>query len=621
MPNGEHVKGHYVLHESGASSPSHNPETWQKTDGFPMDANDNSVNDRDYERDKDAQKVTEQIAQNYDQRALQTPVVVSQDGVVLSGNGRTMAGELAAKAGTDGAYIDYLKEYAGKYGFTPEQVGAMQHPRVSFVPDEQMPYTAETFAKFNQQEMKSQNKTEAAVKLGKTVDDDTFGKVVKSINSYDTLGDFYNDPQASLGAVYALHNAGVIPQAQIAEMVDGARGQERLSAVGREMLENMLIGKAFGNYPDAVRMLTAIPSMRQSVITALGEISDNIALGKDWSLQEELAKAVKLCYDARNAGYQFGDIVSVHAKQGVLFADPDQLQSAADFNDVTMLMLADLLNDKRVTMLKKSLQMYNDDARNSASGQLDMFSNGIRSREEILRDVIKFINHGRKDELAAAQAAAVERRKAESVPENGTPPQGNNEPAPAGGDAQRQDNLAQAQKLKYKVSDEIDENGIPFVLSPSGDVEFGRITADTGLQEAPILLSEGMITDPETNAGYGLIHIEARHGDQIRNAGYGSVLDFISEVARNYDIIREGKDRDGNQTFVLQLTDKHNNTLMVELSGDGSYWNINTAGVFKTSYGAKRKVVYNRHTTAKQPAETAEASLPENMAAQHPRPA
>ena len=48
---------------------------------------------------------------------------------------------------------------------------------------------------------------------------------------------------------------------------------------------------------------------------------------------------------------------------------------------------------------------------------------------------------------------------------------------------------------------------------------------------------------------------------------------------------------------------------MVELSGDGTYWNINTAGIFKTSYGAKRNVVYNRHTTAKQSAETVEATL------------
>ena len=161
----------------------------------------------------------------------------------------------------------------------------------------------------------------------------------------------------------------------------------------------------------------------------------------------------------------------------------------------------------------------------------------------------------------------------------------------------------------YQLSDEVDGNGRRFVLNSEGSVEFGEIGTDTGLTPAPILLSEGIITNPGTNDGYGLVHIEARHGEQIRNAGYNSVVEFIEEVARNYEVIREGKKRYGNHTYMLQLTDKHNNTLMVELSGDGAYWNVNTAGIFKTSYGAKRDVVYNRHTTAKQSAETAEASL------------
>ncbi len=46
----------------------------------------------------------------------------------------------------------------------------MQHPRVHFLfLDEVLPYDAATFARFNAQEMKSQSKPEAAVKLGKVV--------------------------------------------------------------------------------------------------------------------------------------------------------------------------------------------------------------------------------------------------------------------------------------------------------------------------------------------------------------------------------------------------------------------------------------------------------------------
>ena len=137
---------------------------------------------------------------------------------------------------------------------------------------------------------------------------------------------------------------------------------------------------------------------------------------------------------------------------------------------------------------------------------------------------------------------------------------------------------------------------------------FGEITEESGLTPAPILLSEGIITNPATNDGYGLVHIEARHGDQIRKAGYKSVIEFIEDVAQNYERVKEGNIRNGNPTYLIQLKDKHNNTLIVELSSDGNYWNINTAGIFKESYGKNRREIYNRHTTVQQSAETVGAS-------------
>ncbi|MDE5968754.1 MAG: hypothetical protein K2G64_06585, partial [Muribaculaceae bacterium] len=103
--------------------------------------------------------------------------------------------------------------------------------------------------------------------------------------------------------------------------------------------------------------------------------------------------------------------------------------------------------------------------------------------------------------------------------------------------------------------------------------------------------------------GYGLVHIEARHGKEIRSQGYNSVLEFIEDVAKNFDVIKEGIVREGRQTYMLQLKGKHNKTLMIELVEDGGYYTINTAGVFKNSYGKNRKVVYDRHTTEKQPVE------------------
>ena len=414
LANGEKVAGRYYLVESGAATPSHNSANgFAKSEGFPVDENGGSVNDRDYERDKDAQQITRDIANNYDSRAVQTPVVVSQDGVVLSGNGRTMAGELAAAQGTDGEYNGHVGKYATRWGFTPEQVEGMQHPRVVFVPDAAMPYTAETFAKFNQQEMKGQNKTEHSVKMGKVVDDETFNRIINLINRYDTLGDFYADFATSREAIAELQNCGAISRSQLAEMVDG----DGLSAIGKETLENMLIGKAFESNPDAVREITEFKQMRQTIIQALVEISNNIGFGKDFSLESELAEAIDLVYNARKNGYKAGERVSSYARQQQFdfYGVPS---TVADYKNATMLQIADILNDSRSTLLKKYLQLYNKDAKDAANGQLNIFT-GLASKESILNDVNELLNYGTDEEQKEAAQEAIEKRKAESVAEAG----------------------------------------------------------------------------------------------------------------------------------------------------------------------------------------------------------
>lgn len=139
-----------------------------------------------------------------------------------------------------------------------------------------------------------------------------------------------------------------------------------------------------------------------------------------------------------------------------------------------------------------------------------------------------------------------------------------------------------------KNSTEFDGNGLPFVKTSNGVTDFGYIPEDTGLTPAPIRLSIG---DERT----GVQHIVDRHGEQIVKAGFDNVVDFVEYVASNYDTITEGVDTSGepNGTYLLQAKDKHNNTLYVELSNDGSYWNVNSGGVFRKGYGEKNKVVWS----------------------------
>lgn len=410
LPDGSIVRGRYVLTEAGAASASHDVNNaYMPTEGFPIDENGQSVNDRDYMRDNDAQRIVEQMAGAYDNRALQNPVIVSKDGVVLSGNNRTMSGDLAARQGTDKAYVDYLREFGHKYGFTLEQVQGMSNPRLVFVPDENLPYDATTFSRFNAQEMKSQSKPEAAVKLGKIVPDNVFTDIANDISRYDRLSDYYADEKAVAHALGALMQAGVINDKQMPEMRTGTA----LSAAGKELIENTLIGKVFQTSPDAVRQIISMPTLRQSIVMGLNEIANNRTLARNgYDISEELAKAVDLVTRAKTAMpdvYTDGMPVSPFGRMQGLFDDEF---GDSRVTDATALLLADILNSGKPSDLRKVLTSYNNEAAQASGGQLDMFSGSIPSKEEILTNVNEhFRNATPKEQQALVEAAIAERKR------------------------------------------------------------------------------------------------------------------------------------------------------------------------------------------------------------------
>lgn len=606
LADGSTIRGHYVLTEAGAATASHDVNNaYEPTEGFPVDENGESVNDRDYKRDRDAQRIVRDMADNYDSRALQTPVIVSKDGVVLSGNNRTMSGEIAAKNGTDKAYVDHLREFGAMFGFTPEQIDGMQYPRVVFVPDEELPYDANTFARFNAEQQKKQSKPEHAVKLGKIVPDNVFTSITNDISRFDRMSDYYADDKSVASAISQLLDAGVINEMQLPELRTG----NALSAVGKELIENTLIGKVFQTSPDAVRQIISTPTLRQSVVMGLNEIANNRTLAKSgYDLSKELAAAVDLVSRAKSDSpeiYKEGMPVSPYGRQQGLFDDE---YGDSRVTDGVTLLLADLLNSGKPSDLRKVLSTYNNEAASPAAGLIDMFSGDVTSKEEILNNVLNhFRNATPREQQAIVDAAVAERkRRAEAEPVGGSHGSKQTENAVRGSEETEVGKLSvndgrgdkgrigerQGDLEKTEESSELDDNGIPFVKSSNGTTIFGEIRDDSGLTPAPIKLSEGF--QDENGKGYGLVHIEAGHGSQIRNAGFKSVEDFVSFIAQNYDEdnIRVGKRRaNGNTTYLIQVSDEQDNTLFIEMSRDNSYWNVNSAGIFRKGYSNKKETV------------------------------
>ena len=413
-PSGLKVKGRYLLAESGAVTPSHDPfNSFCKSEGFPTDSNGQTVNDRDYERDTFAQTVTRGIADKYDEQALTIPPIVSKDGIVLSGNGRTMAGMIAAKYDTDKDYIDYLREFPHKYGFTTEQVDSFEHPRLCLVADDDYPYTTEIFAVFNQDEKKGMSKTEDAVAMGKKVSDESFRRIIRSINTFDSIAEFYGNPKAASEAVMELIRSKVITGMKTSEMFDGANN-ERISAKAKEILENVLIGKAFQKNPDAVRQINRFANMRLNIINALSEISTNVGLD-DYSLETEMAEAVHLCYHGLATGIAAGAIVSGFSRQSNLAFDGEET-TVADFTNPIVKALADAINHSQTKMLKKIFTLYNHEASSSSSGMCDMFGDGeVKTKTDIICEVCEFLKYGTASEIREQLANAVKVRRFDAM--------------------------------------------------------------------------------------------------------------------------------------------------------------------------------------------------------------
>ena len=474
LADGSTIRGHYVLTEAGAATASHDVNNaYEPSEGFPVDENGESVNDRDYKRDKDAQRIVRDMADSYDSRALQTPVIVSKDGVVLSGNNRTMSGEIAAKNGTDKAYVDHLREFGAMFGFTPEQIDGMQHPRVVFVPDEELPYDASTFARFNAEQQKKQSKPEHAVKLGKIVPDNVFTSITNDISRFDRMSDYYADDKSVASAISQLLDAGVINEMQLPELRTG----NALSAAGKELIENTLIGKVFQTSPDAVRQIISTPTLRQSVVMGLNEIANNRTLAKSgYDLSKELAAAVDLVSRAKSDSpeiYKEGMPVSPYGRQQGLFDDE---YGDSRVTDGVTLLLADLLNSGKPSDLRKVLSTYNNEAASSAAGQIDMFSGDVTSKEEILKNVNEYFRNATpKEQQALIDAAVAERKRRAETAE------------PAGGD--------EASEQATVVAGSDAEPQQPVVASEE-PVKGNEPDADALAKEAEEKLSE-RITDTE----------------------------------------------------------------------------------------------------------------------------
>lgn len=371
LSNGEKLSGTYKLIEAGNVSASHNAETFEKTEGFPTTENGTTVNDRDYQSDKNAQNLVTQKSDNFDGRAFaDNGVIVTKDGIVVSGNDRTMSGDLAAKKGTDTAYIEYLKDNASQFGFTVEQIDNMKHPRVVFELNKKLPYDTKTFAMFNKDAKKSKSVSERAKEIGKTIDEDTINSVSEIIDNFDTIDDLYNNEKATRELISLMQAKNIIDSNDLSDVYNGSK----FTGSGKDLVESVILGSVINE--DNAKYFSNNNDLKFKVMKAAPALIQNKTLN-DYSINELFNNAVEVYKKASSSKMTLDEFTN----QSNIFGDNDV--------DLVTKRIAQLLETKGYKNLRNFIEKYNAMAEFPASGQTDIFSGGqVETKEDILRKAL-----------------------------------------------------------------------------------------------------------------------------------------------------------------------------------------------------------------------------------------
>lgn len=296
--------GVYKIIPAEQAMASHNEQTFSETIGFPK-VDQETANNRDYKRDTQAQGNVISNAQQFGPKAVEAAPIVTKDGVVIDGNGRTMSRKRAAKNKTDRAYLKFLRENSHMYGFSPQDIDNVQNPMLVFEIDEDVPYTTETFANFNVEDKKAQNDVMKASDLSKRLSTRAKQTIADIFEGSEAMKDVFDSKEKVKAIRRFLLDNNIVSSAELPRYFKG----DGLTTSGKELITATLLGTTLD--PDAIFALSqeGMGNTRQAIILNMSQMVSNAMKGKD-SLVENFNKAIKTLNVIRAAGISIEDYVS-----------------------------------------------------------------------------------------------------------------------------------------------------------------------------------------------------------------------------------------------------------------------------------------------------------------------
>lgn len=272
-------------------TPSHDPMTFRRSKGYPFEQQ------RDYEASKGEQLKVESMAREFDPdfilsddpTATSGPPIVSQEGNILGGNGRTMA--LKRRLSEDPAFVARwqasIEAARSKFGL-PEGAPDTKGPTViirrvakDMTPDAQAASTKD----FNEDQKKEVDPTDQAIARAKNLSQESIDFIAESLTASDsTIRDLLqNNPTFYRELMRRLSDERITHSGELPRFLDDRTG--KLNEQGMRMVEDTILGRVVRS---SKLLRTMAPQTRQTFMNALTDLAKAEAMTPDWNIRPAL---------------------------------------------------------------------------------------------------------------------------------------------------------------------------------------------------------------------------------------------------------------------------------------------------------------------------------------------
>ena len=299
--------GRYEVREMDDVIASHDPENqFRRRENYPQEAQE-----RPYHSDEGEQQKAVGNALNYepafvvstDASATNGPPIITQNGIVLGGNSRTMTlqmvyGQHPEKAA---AYRQALVDNASQFGIDPNAIANMKRPMLvrvvsgKFSPEDM----AKRSREYNQTTTQQLQGEAEGISRARFVDKPTVNALIAGLQDGRTIDQFLASPE-SADFARVLQDAGVLQQQEVAALTHSGKGASgKLNDAGKARVKMIMRGLVLPDYD----VMTSLP---KGVLDNLDAAIPGLALsrfrGEGFDLTGAFYDAMRFVAKANNEG-------------------------------------------------------------------------------------------------------------------------------------------------------------------------------------------------------------------------------------------------------------------------------------------------------------------------------